>query len=782
MLIQQFVCHLPRDAPAFYTLRAGLLTRLSNIRDDDFQAVVLVTQEVLDLDNLFCPTTFHDPRGPRNNRQSSGFCPQQPQNPPASSSIPNGGQNGPHDGRRDRPSDTTHRRDDRKEDRRGQNSFGAKRDDQANNRHTAHVFLADTTDSSPETLLPSGGISESSNLENDWSAEPSSSIPAPDPMVFLASGADHQINEDLSNDFYDHFSPQSYATLSPALSEALALISVSPGPVSKLNTVLDSGSTHHIVRDRSFFQTYDTSRALSVKTANCGALQAKAMGDVALEICLNGRKFDLLLLDCLHAPDVPINLFSVGVFQEGGFRVLFEPGDGAANSSPYTDIIFPGNHSVLPDHRLRARFINRLSFLSCTFRKDILKVTAMPAVVPSPLATRFPKAVLTPSLWHRRLGHPGHDVTKLVLTKNYVTGADYSGPFDRDRCVSCLIGKSPQRPFSNNGNRATRISELLHIDICGPFPTATPNGKKYFINVLDDCSNVGFTSLLAARLDAFPAYLEVEAHLELVSGHKVLTVRLDNAPELVAGDMGNHFKKKGIIVQAVAPYAHAQNGKAERYIRTLEDGMQTLLADSGLPATFWGDAVLTMQYLRNRLPTSTLPADMTPYKLLYGKKPNVDNLRIWGCQCFAIIPPELRDKGGPRCVECIFVGYHEHRLGWRVRDIGGKYHFSRDVIFNESLAGRLGKRHPPASSNPVRDRIRAITGVDYSHSLDLVQSRHISRQQTHGSLRGDGAKSGGNGGEHGGGQVGLDKDKGSVGLGGVDGDAGLVKLPLRRSS
>ena len=369
-------------------------------------------------------------------------------------------------------------------------------------------------------------------------------------------------------------------------------------------------------------------------------------------------------------------------------------GDSAANSSPYTDIIFPGNHSVLPDHQLRAHFINCLSFLSCIFRKDILMITAMPAVVPLPLAACFSKTVLTPSLWHRRLGHPGYNVMKLVLTKNYVTGANYIGPFDCDHCVSCLIGKSPQHPFSNNGNCATRISELLHIDICGPFSTATPNGKKYFINVLDDCSNVGFTSLLAARLDAFPAYLEVKAHLEVVPGHKVLTLHLDNAPELVAGDMGSHFKKNGIIVQAVAPYAHAQNGKVEHYIRTLEDGMQTsILADSSLPATFWGNAVLTMQYLRNRLSTLTLLADMTPYELLYEKKPNIDNLRICGCQCFAIIPPELCDKGGPCRVECIFVSYHEHCLGWRVRDIGGKYHFSRDVIFNESLAGHLGRRH-----------------------------------------------------------------------------------------
>src|SRR6266511_2699383 len=50
-------------------------------------------------------------------------------------------------------------------------------------------------------------------------------IPAPDSMVFLTSDIDHQVNEDLSDNFFDHFAPQTYATLLPDLSNALALIS-----------------------------------------------------------------------------------------------------------------------------------------------------------------------------------------------------------------------------------------------------------------------------------------------------------------------------------------------------------------------------------------------------------------------------------------------------------------------------------------------------------------------------------------------------------------------------
>ena len=119
-------------------------------------------------------------------------------------------------------------------------------------------------------------------------------------------------------------------------------------------------------------------------------------------------------------------------------------------------------------------------------------------------------------------------------------------------------------------------------------------------------------------------------------------------------------------MQVTAPYAHSQNGKIEHYIRTLEDGFQTLLADSGLSLSFWGDAVLTMNYICNRIPTSTLPDNITPYEEMEHSKPNLSHLQVWGCQCFVAIPPELRTKGGPHRFEAIFVGYEDNHLGWRV--------------------------------------------------------------------------------------------------------------------
>jgi hypothetical protein len=74
---------------------------------------------------------------------------------------------------------------------------------------------------------------------------------------------------------------------------------------------------------------------------------------------------------------------------------------------------------------------------------------------------------------------------------------------------------------------------------------------------------------------------------------------MDGAKEFCQGKLEEHFISQGITMQITAPYAHSQNGKIKRYIRTLEDGFQTLLADAGLSMSFWGDAVLAMNYIRN---------------------------------------------------------------------------------------------------------------------------------------------------------------------------------------
>jgi hypothetical protein len=86
------------------------------------------------------------------------------------------------------------------------------------------------------------------------------------------------------------------------------------------------------------------------------------------------------------------------------------------------------------------------------------------------------------------------DATEAALTKEYVKGIHLDGPFICDHCIPCLVGKSPQGSYMFHGHRATKVSKLLHMDLCGPFPVQAPPGEKYFFNILDDKLNWGFTS------------------------------------------------------------------------------------------------------------------------------------------------------------------------------------------------------------------------------------------------------------------------------------------------
>ena len=471
-----------------------------------------------------------------------------------------------------------------------------------------------------------------------------------------------------------------YATYPSAISlreENLGPMAFATLP-EQFNTALDSACMNHIIRDRNFFQTYDESGAVPVKTANCGFLTTLAIGDVKFRIVIAGKTITWTLKNCLHAPEVPINLISVGALQEHHMSITF--------SFQKTTIAFPSSHPQLGGLSFDAEVIRRLSLLHLNYIPAAILTPTISA--PTIVFASFQVVPNSFELWHRHFGHLGQQATRDMLSKDYATGITYKPSAQTSsKCIPCLIGKAPQAPFPHNAKRATEICELIHINTCGPFPTLTPRKEAYFTAFLDDTSNFGSIALLVSKDSAYPAWRKIEASWTLKSGNPVRTVRLDEAKEFTQGAMSKHMASKGIDVQITAPYAHAQNGKIERYIRTIEDGIQTLLADSKLPLSFWGDAALTFVYLRNKLPTSTLPDDKTPHEVMHHSKPDLSHLRVWGCQCYPLISPELRTKGGPRRFEAIFVGYEDNRIEWCVRDLHGKYHFSRD----RSEERRVGK-------------------------------------------------------------------------------------------
>ena len=114
---------------------------------------------------------------------------------------------------------------------------------------------------------------------------------------------------------------------------------------------------------------------------------------------------------------------------------------------------------------------------------------------------------------------------------------------------------------------------------------------------------------------------------------------------------------------------------AERKNRTLTDLVNAMLDTSGLSKAWWGEAILTACHVLNRVPTKN--KDITPFeewekkrlKLSYlrtwGCLAKVSYLRTWGCLVKVNVPIPKKRKLGPKTVDCVFLGYAFHSIGYR---------------------------------------------------------------------------------------------------------------------
>jgi hypothetical protein len=90
-------------------------------------------------------------------------------------------------------------------------------------------------------------------------------------------------------------------------------------------------------------------------------------------------------------------------------------------------------------------------------------------------------------------------------------------------------------------------------------------------------------------------------------------------------------------------------------------------------------------YLLNRRPVKSLKGK-TPYKKVYSRKPNLRNLRIFGCRAYRRIPhiPKL-EKLEPRTEPRYFVGIQASNIFKVWHPESRKVEASRDVTFDEDL-------------------------------------------------------------------------------------------------
>ena len=125
-----------------------------------------------------------------------------------------------------------------------------------------------------------------------------------------------------------------------------------------------------------------------------------------------------------------------------------------------------------------------------------------------------------------------------------------------------------------------------------------------------------------------------------------------------------------------------------------------MLYEAGLPPSFLGEAINAYVHIWNQCPTASL-SDITPYELWHKRKPNVSNLRVWGCASYVHVQKDQRSGIGSHMQKCVFIGYPDGYKGWKFYNpITKKVVISERAEFDERYFPGLKHKWDETAINP----------------------------------------------------------------------------------
>ncbi|GJP38057.1 hypothetical protein CLOM_g22490 [Closterium sp. NIES-68] len=290
--------------------------------------------------------------------------------------------------------------------------------------------------------------------------------------------------------------------------------------------------------------------------------------------------------------------------------------------------------------------------------------------------------------WHERLCHVNFPMLQKLVKDGSLKGLEVKGGVKEiGSCPTCLETKFSKFPFNSTTGPAKTPLALVHMDVVGPTRAPSLSGSGYFFTIVDDHTRAVWVYPLKSKGEVAVAVLkEWMPRAQRECGHKVKVIRSDNGGEFIGADFEGELKRKGIQHQLTVPYNPQQNGVAERFNRTLQEGARTLLGRAGLPDPFWVSALRQVALVKNRVLATVGDKEWIPYVKWYGSAPAVNMLRAFGCMVVFHVPKEKRGKLEASGRWGVHLGIAKDHKGWLLWDLTTqKLTVSRDVKFLESL-------------------------------------------------------------------------------------------------
>ncbi|KAL2887235.1 Retrovirus-related Pol polyprotein from transposon TNT 1-94 [Ceratocystis lukuohia] len=420
------------------------------------------------------------------------------------------------------------------------------------------------------------------------------------------------------------------------------------------NWIIDSGCSCHMTKELTLLQNPKETRQ-TVKVANGDCIGASKVGLVDLNV---GNK-KLKLSKVLYVPKLSENLISVKALMKEGKSVLFKDMNVTIDDGK--------DKMVIP------------------LREDDT-VTSMCFIAYDEL--------------HRRFGHISDKRLRAINPEKTPPRPEDFG------CEHCSKGKMTRSHGNSSVSMATEEPlDSVSIDVSGPHE-AGRNGHRWYAIIVDNFSRYKWLLPLRKKSDVQRALDEWRKVIELKMGKTIKRTRSDNAPELKQ-ILESWRRANGTEPTYTLTDSSSQNGIAERAIRTVNDGVRTMLSETKLGERFWVEAARTTVYISNR----TLSTQGVPHSLFFGIEPQTDHIRRWGCQA---IRHSKASKHGPRGSESLLLGYDENVDGryilWDIQ--ARKVRVTESVHFYENMQPKNPEQEKELPRDKDEDASKESQGVD----------------------------------------------------------------------
>jgi hypothetical protein len=423
---------------------------------------------------------------------------------------------------------------------------------------------------------------------------------------------------------------------------------------------IDSGATIYVANSLHGFHTRHTFQRgeRSIRVTNGVEAEVEAIGELPLELH-NG--FTLRLNNVLYVPSLSRNLISVSCLDDDGFDYQF------------------GNRQclILFDNKIVGLAFRQDKLYMLSMRENVNVVCNDEDVVckekgssSTNVSTKRKRCndATSVKLWHYRLGHISRGRIERLIKDDILIPLDFS---NSDYCIDCIKGKYAEQVKKGEAKRSAGVLEIIHTDICGPFPVKSVDSFDSFITFTDDFSRYGYIYPIKELSEALDKFKVFKAEVENQHNIKIKIVRSDCGGEYysrhtpyghVPGPFARFLQENGIVAQYSMSGDPQQNGVAKKRNRTLMDMVRSMLSYSTLPISLLMEALKTAVHILNRVPSKSVPK--TPYEMWIGRKSTLNYLHVCCCPTEARLFNPSIGKLDPKTVSCHFIGYPDKSKGF----------------------------------------------------------------------------------------------------------------------